>query len=216
MPESANAQGIDVVVQDGVLISVQGQPCAFCTPSTSAVPTFDADLYPGRCNTSWICGTGSADASFWNLYLAQTFDHPGAEVAFWQLENTLGSDPATAGYSWNLGTAGISIGCTPSCPGSCGDDGCGGSCGECQADEACFIGTAMPRCEKLVTGGGPDGGTGGAACTSCIEQCQGLPGCCTGSGCTCEEACMPTSCVSGTTYCCGPDGSCFCLADCPY
>ena len=33
------------------------------------------------------------------------------------------------------------------------------------------------------------GGGSGDACSNCLESCRGLPGCCTGCGCMCEEEC---------------------------
>jgi len=73
------------------------------------------------------------------------------------------------------------------------------------------------------TGGGfnPTGGTGGtggnSACDDCLDTCSGLPSCCTGTGCICESSCRPSSdCVGTQTYCCGPDGFCFCTSNCPY
>jgi hypothetical protein len=60
-------------------------------------------------------------------------------------------------------------------------------------------------------------GGGGDACSTCLSGCQGLPSCCTGSGCQCQSACAPSSdCAPGSTYCCGPDGFCFCTPNCPY
>ena len=69
-----------------------------------------------------------------------------------------------------------------------------------------------------TTGGGgtSNGGTSGSACSDCLANCQGLPSCCTGTGCSCESACRPSSdCIGTQVYCCGP-GSCFCTSDCPY
>jgi hypothetical protein len=65
--------------------------------------------------------------------------------------------------------------CQPSCAGkTCGDDGCGGSCGACPAGKACSSGACTePR----------------DYCTECLDSCQGLPGCCVGSGCICDSAC---------------------------
>ncbi len=58
--------------------------------------------------------------------------------------------------------------------------------------------------------GGSGGGVGGnTACDNCIAGCQGLPNCCTGSGCACESACMVTGCAPGRVRCCGP-GGCLC------
>ncbi len=33
------------------------------------------------------------------------------------------------------------------------------------------------------------GGGGGGACSSCLSSCQGISGCCCGSGCICDDVC---------------------------
>ena len=96
--------------------------------------------------------------------------------------------------------------CMPSCAGrACGPDGCGGSCGACGAGDTC---TAAGRCVSS--------GIGSSACSDCLAGCQGLPQCCTGLGCVCQDACTPAGCPPGTTFCCGPYGDCLCLEYCPY
>jgi len=59
-------------------------------------------------------------------------------------------------------------------------------------------------------GGLGAGGTSSAAsaCNSCISACQGLSGCCTGTGCICESECN-SPCVS---YYCSLTGDCWCVA----
>jgi len=59
----------------------------------------------------------------------------------------------------------------------CGPDGCGGSCGTCPAGETCSMSG------KCIDESSED------PCTECLESCRGLPGCCTGCGCLCEEEC---------------------------
>lgn len=67
------------------------------------------------------------------------------------------------------------------------------------------------------SGGGSSGGVNSAACQDCLSACQGYSSCCTGVGCICEDECKSTSkCGPGLTYCCGPQGDCFCWEDCPY
>lgn len=58
-------------------------------------------------------------------------------------------------------------------------------------------------------------GTGGQTpvvdpCDKCLDACNGLPGCCTGSGCVCQDACAPVGCDPPNLLCCGPMGDCFC------
>lgn len=66
------------------------------------------------------------------------------------------------------------------------------------------------------TGGGGSGGAsggGGDPCGDCLDECTGLPGCCTGSGCACENACMPSSCTPPYQLCCNAM-FCLCLEVC--
>jgi hypothetical protein len=66
--------------------------------------------------------------------------------------------------------------CEPNCTGrECGPDGCGSSCGICSGGEEC---NAVGQCVTEVD-----------TCTSCLQTCSGLPGCCTGCGCMCEDEC---------------------------
>ncbi|MBW2264157.1 MAG: hypothetical protein JRG91_19505, partial [Deltaproteobacteria bacterium] len=68
--------------------------------------------------------------------------------------------------------------CTPRCSGRrCGPDGCGGSCGSCTEGQTC---NAAGEC---VTSGSGD------TCSDCLSVCIGMPGCCTGCGCMCEDEC---------------------------
>jgi hypothetical protein len=95
--------------------------------------------------------------------------------------------------------------CNPSCGSrECGSDGCGGQCGSCSGDQICQAG-------KCVDVSGND------ECQRCLSECQGMPSCCTGSGCICEEECMP-SCDSPNAWCCSSTGDCMCMHpdNCPY
>lgn len=59
-------------------------------------------------------------------------------------------------------------------------------------------------------------------CRECLKECADWPsgsGCCThGDACHCKAQCQPapSDCSSGTTFCCGPGGTCLCLSNCPY
>lgn len=54
-------------------------------------------------------------------------------------------------------------------------------------------------------------------CGDCISSCSGLgiPGCCTGAGCICEDECAVSGCTPPATFCCGPY-DCICTPNCPY
>lgn len=66
--------------------------------------------------------------------------------------------------------------CEPNCAGrECGPDGCGAFCGTCSGGEEC---NAAGQCV-----------TEADTCTSCLQSCSGLPGCCVGCGCMCEDEC---------------------------
>jgi hypothetical protein len=78
----------------------------------------------------------------------------------------------------------------------CADlDGGGGACG---ADSFCDPATSDP-------------------CGDCISSCSGLgiPGCCTGLGCICEDECAVSGCTPPAEFCCGPY-DCICTTNCPY
>lgn len=63
---------------------------------------------------------------------------------------------------------------------------------------------------------GSSGGGGSSACDECLDGCQGLSSCCTGSGCICQDACQPEGCSAGMIRCCDDYGFCMCVADCPF
>lgn len=68
--------------------------------------------------------------------------------------------------------------CEPRCAGrECGPDGCGGNCGTCPPGRECSISG------QCIDSSSSD------PCRECLETCRGLPGCCTGCGCICEEEC---------------------------
>jgi hypothetical protein len=54
-------------------------------------------------------------------------------------------------------------------------------------------------------------------CDDCLAACDGLPSCCTGTGCMCQDECAVTSCGDPYALCCGAyDCTCTLPADCPY
>jgi len=59
----------------------------------------------------------------------------------------------------------------------CGPNGCGGSCGVCPEGKKCSV-------SGLCINNSSDD-----PCTNCLSTCHGLPGCCTGCGCLCEDDC---------------------------
>jgi hypothetical protein len=68
--------------------------------------------------------------------------------------------------------------CISNCDGrECGPNGCGESCGTCPPGKKC---STAGICIDADTGD---------PCSTCLASCRGLPGCCTGCGCICEDAC---------------------------
>lgn len=68
--------------------------------------------------------------------------------------------------------------CTPACAGrECGSDGCFGTCGDCSLGSVC---NSQGQCVS---------DSGGNSCDDCLSTCRGLPGCCMGCGCMCQDEC---------------------------
>jgi hypothetical protein len=84
------------------------------------------------------------------------------------------------------------------------------------SSSASFV--ADQHCPELPSGTGGSSGSGGQgnggttpavdSCGNCLTDCAGLPGCCSGEGCTCEGACMPSNCSAPYQLCCN---AYFCL-----
>jgi hypothetical protein len=73
--------------------------------------------------------------------------------------------------------------------------------------------------ESTGVSGSGGSSSGNDACDSCLHSCEGLFSCCMGTGCICEDACalgQARNCSPPTYRCCGPDGFCLCLENCPY
>jgi hypothetical protein len=69
-----------------------------------------------------------------------------------------------------------------------------------------------------TSGSGGTSSSGGSApagdpCGDCLTECADLPGCCSGEGCSCETACMPSSCTEPYQLCCNAY-FCLCLETC--
>jgi hypothetical protein len=62
------------------------------------------------------------------------------------------------------------------------------------------------------------GDSSGSDCASCLAACRDndVDGCCTGTGCVCQDACNASNCSPPRERCCGPLGSCICTSNCPY
>jgi hypothetical protein len=62
-------------------------------------------------------------------------------------------------------------------------------------------------------GSGSGGSTGMSACDSCLASCRGLSSCCTGSGCICQDECLPPvpTCTGGKSLVCDSTGFCMCM-----
>lgn len=90
----------------------------------------------------------------------------------------------------------------------------------CTADSQC-LGDSC--CVSLEGGGGACGPASfcdpptSDPCGDCISSCSGLgiPGCCTGVGCICEDECAVSGCTPPARFCCGPY-DCICTTNCPY
>ena len=90
--------------------------------------------------------------------------------------------------------------CVPSCPGDCGDDGCGGSCGECADGEECIDGqcTGPQPCQSSKDCDGDlvcD--TESGECVLCVDA----PDCPDGFKCNAEHECAEV-------YLCDSDKDC--------
>jgi len=88
---------------------------------------------------------------------------------------------------------------------------------ECTADSQCVTGC----CAGLEGGGGACGASSFCGpptsdpCGDCISACSGLPSCCTGLGCICQDECAVSGCTPPAEFCCGPY-DCICTTNCPY
>lgn len=90
-----------------------------------------------------------------------------------------GIDSSTIGQNCTTALQYCAGACVPSCSGrQCGSDGCGGSCGTCGSGQTC---NQYGQCVSSGSSGDP--------CWNCISSCRGLPGCCTGCGCICQDVC---------------------------
>jgi hypothetical protein len=79
-------------------------------------------------------------------------------------------------------------------------------------------GASCPDATPATGGSSSTGGTAGSApagdpCGDCLTECTDLPGCCSGEGCSCETACMPSSCSEPYQLCCNAY-FCLCLEAC--
>lgn len=81
------------------------------------------------------------------------------------------------------------------------------SCGWCASSSQCQTGTSAGpgsgSCGDWAWVSSSCGG-GGSACDACISSCQGLPSCCTGTGCICEDECSTPACGPGYCIGCNP------------
>jgi hypothetical protein len=85
-------------------------------------------------------------------------------------------------------------------------------CSHCQCgDGQC---QSFSPCNESQANCSADCGTTNTACDDCLESCQGMPSCCTGYGCMCQDECAITSCTPPYQLCCGPYGDCICLQSC--
>ena len=75
-----------------------------------------------------------------------------------------------------------------------------------------------------ASSGGGNQGTGStntdSSCSDCLAACDGLPNCCSGTGCSCQDACSYSTrpCPEGKVKCCDGYGFCLCMdiGECPY
>lgn len=244
VPCSYNSDCIDVLTGSGESLTLAdtcircvGQSTGYCATSWAFqycvngvdtgtglnIPddTCDSDYecetgccHEGECEAAFFCGDTCAEA--WE-FCTQTSDCCSGLTC---IENSC--YPPTC--------AGIGESCSeswPCCGWSSGNAVClnSGSITVCQAtcnyDSDCSSGC----CVNLEGGGkacapasfcSNSGGSGGNACDKCLDSCQGLPSCCTGLGCMCEDECKVSSCTYPNVLCCGPYGDCICTKNCPY
>jgi hypothetical protein len=205
---------LELTFAGGVLTSVNGRPCTFCDEQPSRYEYVSLIA----CSQQYVCETIYRDIQpSWTVdsWILEVYEYNDDQAPpQWRIHAN-----SFIGPDYVLGPADIEWeGCVPAdCNArECGSNYCGGSCGSCADPLHCFDGTCR---DPSGTGGGGGGGAGGgeSPCNTCLDICQGLDGCCTGSGCLCQDACRPSSdCGDSLTYCCGPDGFCFCTDSCPY
>lgn len=68
-------------------------------------------------------------------------------------------------------------------------------------------GASCPTLTPSGSGGSAGQGSGGMpatvdSCGNCLTECADQPGCCSGEGCSCESACMPSGCSAPYQLCC--------------
>jgi hypothetical protein len=70
--------------------------------------------------------------------------------------------------------------------------------------------TVDPDGSSIVSSGS---GSTQNECSACIAGCQGLASCCTGSGCICQDECLPPipTCTGGKSLRCDSSGFCLCM-----
>ena len=83
------------------------------------------------------------------------------------------------------------------------------------ADAVDECGSAASGCEYLMPDEDPEPiDPENTACQDCIAECQGMSSCCTGSGCICQDECipsMPDCSNTGLELYCDADGFCLCM-----
>lgn len=202
---------LELTFEGGILTSLDGKPCTFCDEP----PTREGYVSLIACAQQYVCETIFSDTRTFgtiDVWLIEAYEYrDDQEPPQWTIRGT-----SFNGQKYFLGPTDVEWpACVPAdCnQRECGSDFCGGSCGTCPESERCVNGTCIPPINPSTT----TSSSGQSACDTCLDTCQGFPGCCTGTGCVCQDECRPSStCAGGATYCCGPDGFCFCTTSCPY
>lgn len=197
----------------------------------------EPEVYPTRaCVLAGSCGICYDDEQCWEGYGEGSCPSWLVEPTF-----TMGQTCPEVGYPVNCsgqnkfeppGT-GCPVECSHDweCPGTCctasgtcaasagwcgGSTPCGVSGDVCSPSKPCCSGLTCKAAVCKAGGSGGSGGSGGDACSECLDTCKGLPGCCTGSGCMCDDECGVDGCTAPYELCCGPYGDCICTTNCPY
>jgi hypothetical protein len=151
----------------------------------------------GTCAVKMVMSGGGSGGSGGNTGTSAT-KHNGA-VCEWNNEC----------YSaWCTGTSGQTLHCE-------GPKTAGQSCSkadDCRTGMTCS-GVCVSGSGGSGGSSGSGGGSGTSACDSCLASCRGLSSCCTGSGCICQDECLPPvpTCTGGKSLVCDSSGFCMCM-----
>jgi hypothetical protein len=180
--------------------------CRICTDAAPSTGTFAND-WAGAIVRSGSCaslGTGGSMGSGGSIDAGGSSSPGGTkhngDACEWNNECISG---------WCTGVAGQQLHCS-------GTKSGGSSCSssdECKTGLSCSGGVCTTGSSGSGGSRGSGGSTGTSACDSCLATCRGLASCCTGSGCICQDECLPPvpTCTGGKELVCDDTGFCMCM-----